>query len=379
MCERGRNLGIELLRIVLMFMVIFLHLTGINVESRLLCNTYYLSARGIGLYIVTALCVVAVNTFVIISGYFGVQREAKYHKAWGYWLQGFFYNVLITMVYACVSGVFPPSETGIFLCRIVGGNIWWFLSGFIFLSLFKPFLNVAINKMPLVDLKKFVVVMVLVTVVYPDLMQGMNYIFGENRPFYAIVEYGFNWIWFVCLYVIGASLKRMEKQEVKKGLYLGKYFGCIFACMGVSYGLSVWLKSNVLITYYMRYTSLFMTLGGVFLFKFFLHLEIKNKVMIKTLSISKYTFGVYLFHEHPFVRMWLEGNIYTKLPYMGGFKLILVMMVSMISIYVIGTAIDMAREKLFSWLQLEKKTALLSKRVDDKLSRYLNKETSYEK
>lgn len=377
--KEKRNSGIDLLRMVLMFMVIYLHMAGLNVDNRLLCNTDYMSVKGGCFYTITAFCMVAVNTFVIISGYFGIQHEAKYHKAVEYWLQGLFYNIVITLAYVYISGVFNPFDTSVFLISIVGRNIWWFLSAFILLTLLKPFLNIAISKMSLTALKKFVAIMILITVIYPDLIQGINYVFGKNLLFYTIVESGFNWIWFVCLYIIGATLKRIERQGIKKMTYLCKYLACIFACIGLSYGLSVWLQSSTLITYFMRYTSLFMTLGGVYLFKFFLHLEIKNKIFIKILSLSKYTFGIYLFHEHPYIRMWLEEKIYTKLPYMNSVKIVLVVLSSMISIYIIGIAIDMVRLKLFSWLQLDRNISSLSRKVNDKWNRYMNEEISYEK
>lgn len=370
--SKKRNEGIELLRIVLMLMVIYLHLTGLNVETRLLFNTNYLSWKGVCLYAVTILCLPAVNVFVIISGYFGIQREAKYHKAAEYWLQGLFFNILLTTIYVCITKEFALFDTSVYLFGIVSGNRWWFLTAFILLTFCKPLLNTALNNMSLYSLKKCISVMLLVTVIYPDLIQGFNYIFEKNVSFYSIVENGFSWIWFICLYMIGAGLSRLKKPNRKKEFYLFGYFVCMALSMVVSYGFSGYLKSDRLNTYFMRYTSAFMTWGGVFLFEFFLRFDIKNICIEKIMCLSKYTFGVYLFHEHPYVRMWLEKNLYTKLPYMNSFRLFPVICISIVGIYISGTLVDMIRAKIFAALQVEKrisniaeKTELMLKRMEE--------------
>ena len=88
--ERLNNF--ELLRILSMLMVVFLHVlsfTGLLSKH---------SNGGFNYYIVwglESLSFVAVNCFVLISGYFLIDSSFKWKKIFKLWLKVFFYSIVL--------------------------------------------------------------------------------------------------------------------------------------------------------------------------------------------------------------------------------------------------------------------------------------------
>lgn len=89
--ERTSNL--ELLRVILMLMIFVLHyILGTNaiIESRIYSIDYYL------INLIEALCIVSVNCFILLSGYFLV--KFKFSKIIKLILQAKFYAVILPMI-----------------------------------------------------------------------------------------------------------------------------------------------------------------------------------------------------------------------------------------------------------------------------------------
>ena len=90
--DLGRNYGIDLLRLVLMFMVCMLHTLGQG-------GVLYASVDGtIGYkayWFLEILSYCAVDGFAIVSGYVASNRPRKYEKLVNMWFQAFFYSFII--------------------------------------------------------------------------------------------------------------------------------------------------------------------------------------------------------------------------------------------------------------------------------------------
>ena len=74
---KERNYGIDLLRIVTMFMIVNLHVFwyGGILKSE---NLYFLSAKYNIVWILEIICYVAVNCYALISGFVGIESRYKY-------------------------------------------------------------------------------------------------------------------------------------------------------------------------------------------------------------------------------------------------------------------------------------------------------------
>lgn len=98
--RKEHNYGIDLLRIIAMFMIVVLHILG---PGGILENTNLLSINyNIGWFLeIASYC--SVNCYALISGYVGRNAEYKYKNIILLWLRVVFYTLLITMLFAVFS------------------------------------------------------------------------------------------------------------------------------------------------------------------------------------------------------------------------------------------------------------------------------------
>ena len=148
MKQKARQANIELLRIVAMLMVVMLHyLTKGEAAVSLVENS---GALNMILWFIKALCVVAVNVYVLISGYFLLEAKWKVSRLVSLWLQMMFYSLGVPLVclllvvgdikqwglYDWINVVFP-----------IQMEHYWFATAYILLYLFVPVLSAAVQKM----------------------------------------------------------------------------------------------------------------------------------------------------------------------------------------------------------------------------------------
>lgn len=107
MGKPGRQANFELLRIIAMFMVVILHW---NTNSGLLLDVGSpVTGAGVWSLVTESVCIVAVNVYVLISGYFLSSCTFSFRRVAQVLVQTLFYTVLIPPVLALV-GVLPWSE-----------------------------------------------------------------------------------------------------------------------------------------------------------------------------------------------------------------------------------------------------------------------------
>ena len=88
-------------------------------------------------YLIQSFSVVHVNCFVMLAGYFSIDREFQAQRLFRFWRQVVFYSVLIGLICSVCIGV-----TGTDVIKAifpVSSNHYWFASVYMGLSLLMPF------------------------------------------------------------------------------------------------------------------------------------------------------------------------------------------------------------------------------------------------
>ena len=99
--------NLEVLRCVAMMMVVVLHYLG---KGGLLPDlTAPLSVQDMAAWLLEAFCIVAVNVYMMISGYFLCESSFKLSRLLTLWLQLWLYSVGIGVL-AVVTGIVPAAE-----------------------------------------------------------------------------------------------------------------------------------------------------------------------------------------------------------------------------------------------------------------------------
>lgn len=184
-----RQSGIELLRIVSMFLVLLLHSLYYSL-GRPTAEDYVNS--GVEMVLRTefeAISLVCVNVFVMISGWFGIKIKIKRLAEFIY--QWLFLAVFVVAV-LLISGIRFP--IGDYKYLIGSYQFYWFIYAYLFLYILSPILNSFINNSPQKDCK-------LVLVLYWIFM----ILFGWIQPLYYIA-FGLSPILFIGLYLTARYL-----------------------------------------------------------------------------------------------------------------------------------------------------------------------------
>lgn len=133
-----RESNIELLRIICMLLIVLNHFLEPH------CDIQHAVQQPFG-EILRMLCMPAVNTFILISGYFGIRLKLR--STLHLYLMCAFYGLIGYLVYIITTDAhigFSLIKNSIF---IFSHNTWWFISGYLYLMLLSPILNAAIEHM----------------------------------------------------------------------------------------------------------------------------------------------------------------------------------------------------------------------------------------
>lgn len=304
-----RQANFELLRIIAMFMVVILHW---NTHSRLLPDAgSKLGSAQITALLTESLCIVAVNVYVLISGYFLSSASFSFRRVLRVLIQTLFYTVLIPPVLALFGvlswgEVFNPYHIWNSIFPVQSGH-YWFVSAYVILCLLSPFLNAGMEKLSKKQFEQVLGVLLLF------------FCIGKTLSIFqfATDRYGYDFGWFTVMYLTGGYLRKYGLPRftgIRRGLLL--YAGSalvIFASELVLLPLSGRIPALV---YYasvpFHYNDLFCYLGAVGLFCAFWKLQIPEgrfTALIRFLSPA--VFGVYLIHEQMDISQrwfaWVNG------------------------------------------------------------------------
>lgn len=288
-----RNYSIDCLRIVCMLFVVVLHIIHPN-----------MGMKGIGQQVFSfpwwlvnalrCLCNVAVNCFVLISGYYMSTSTVKPKKLLKLWVQVETYSIGMYLL-CCVFHPdvhFEWKNLIRYACPLLDYKYWFFTMYFL-LMLISPLLNVVIRNLKQKDYQKYLLILLALFLLSPSIN-----IFGDRFG----TNSGYSLIWFSVLYLVAGYIR---KYPPRKTHYDWLYWGSSLLLLLLKVlcdvltpyiGLAS-VGSNLIY----QYCFVLVFAGSVSLFMCYLNREIiiseAGKRIISILS--GLSFGIYLFHEHP--------------------------------------------------------------------------------
>ena len=358
--EKKRHTGLDLLRIVAMLMIITLHYMD---KGGMLADWKGSVSGGQYIYwIIESASLCSVNAYILISGYFASSFHFSLRKLVLFWLQVAFYSVGIAIVFYIIAyfngtKVFFDQWMNLFnlqfLCFPIVNGHYWFASAFFALYILQPVLNTAVLRL---DKKTHgIVVLLLLTVC----CLTKSVIFFEL----AIDDRGYGIVWFVVLYLLASYIGFYGIPLIKKKIQAVFWYVLSVAGIVVSYPLLRALSEGVIlaegkpavrlgdleyaVTVPLSYNYIFVLTASISFFMFFSLLDIKNRILVKIISFTApLVFGVYLIHEHLFMRYtwqkWFGVSSEENLP-----NALLRWLLVVPVIFITGIFIDWIRSRIF--------------------------------
>lgn len=385
MAEKKRQANIELLRVVAMAMIVVMHF--LRESGSLPADGSFFRegdpSRSVIALFLESFCIIAVNAYVLISGYFGTEGKSDrcVGKVIAFLCRIWFFSLLIPLVLTLLGISTLASENGIYglITYIfpIGTECYWFASAYFLLLLVSPLLSKGVQALGEKVLYALTGILLLVTCITKSISPLQL----------ATDRYGYDFLWFVVLYLVGACLHQFEERTWKEssGKSAGTYAAVGTASAAIKKASFLYPVSCLLIfgmvllldkismertglTYYasvpFHYNFILCLTGAVGFFYLFRNLQIREGKGADIIRfLARYSFGVYLLHEHPDIRSrwytWVSGLLNP-----GGKEglaaLAFELLVSLVLIYAAGVLADFVREKLFGRI----KQALTRKNSD---------------
>lgn len=356
-----RNNAIDILKILSMVMVVLLHLRQYGIykaEVELHTPIYWMAL------LVRSFSVVAVNCFVLISGYFLCDQVVKKRKLLSQWIQVEMYSVGIYLVLCII----PKAEVAFSAKTLVRQMLpiltdqYWFFTCYILLMLLVPFLNKFINALSQAEFQKCLALLLVLFSVIPTIN-----VFGDSFG----INGGYSLLWFIVLYCIAAYVRRYPLKNRKYGL------GYLLCCMAlvVLNGLCDYFAVkipaiNVLPNLAFTYNSVFVLFASVCLFEKAVQTRwhITNKTVGKMISrIARLSFGVYLLHENSQIRDILWDKWIRLSEYTNDFSIFIIRAIGAVCvIFMAGILLEWIREVGISKVVVEYKVKKREEKGTDK-------------
>lgn len=354
--KKERQLNYELLRIVAMLMIVCLHYLS---KGGLLGNPARadMTATGYVAWLVEAFCLVAVNVYVLISGYFGVKTadsradsRAVLKRPFRVWGQVFFYSMGIGLIALIIGAQQFDLYQFFFYCFPIVTEHYWFATSYVVLCLLMPFLNAGVMHLKQKETGY--------------LIAGLLVIFSVSKTVIPMQlpwdKYGYDLIWFIILYLTGAYLRRYEIKWLKKRiraamLYLGSAVVIFVSFIAIRVFYLKTGRLEDLINYGYTYNFLFCYTGAIGLFFTFAQDqagELSERFRKPIVLFSKATFGVYLIHEHINIRKeWPKWFHCEAQPGNTVVGFLAHMILTVFAVYLICTGIELLRIAIFSGIK----------------------------
>ena len=289
-----RESNFELLRIIAILLIIAHHFC---VHSRMSLQNPYTFNPNYFITTIFATGCIANNIFILITGYFMVNKKINYKKIISLVLDMEFYSIIIYLVLS-ITGLIKNISPIKSILTIFYGN--WFCIYYIILYLFIPYLNHLLNTLPKEALKKLIITILVLVCIVPTFIDVWSFSVHDV---------------FILSYLIGGYIKlypnkNMTQKKIKSILFYT--ISLLIICILSLYMIGIHFKVLPFINdfprrYICSNSSIFVIIIAVCIFSLFKNKKIKYNKYVNTASTT--VLGIYLIHDNYLVRNIIWNKI----------------------------------------------------------------------
>ena len=288
-----RKSNIEPLRIILMLMVIGVHYNLVVMGSAF----YYTQSNGINIslsYILESICIVCVDTFVIITGYFLInKKEININKVPKFIIMILFFNLIQYIINIIISKTAIDMKS--LFTQLFAGK--WFIIIYLVLYLLSPYLNKLLNKLSIKEYKKLIILLVSIFILYQTFLSYIRIfipVIGWSGIIDSGIDKGYTIINFIILYAIGGYIRKTDYNPPLKrsiSIYLISTLLIFLSWYILGHSRYYEYASN---SFY--YNNIFVVISSICIFLIFKRISINSKIIN---YISKYNIAIFILSTSP--------------------------------------------------------------------------------
>ena len=357
--SKNRHSGLDLLRILAMIMIVCGHFLGFVNDNHLVSDSSVLYHFT---YFISALCMPAVNCFVLISAFFLSERQFKLSRIIKLDLTVLFYSAVLWFIGVKFGSTAILSEETINSFFPISFGNYWYISAYVGMVFLSPLLNLFISK---INRRQHLITtcfLVLLFAVWCDILPRSN-------PF--SVGSGYCLSWFVVLYLIASYLKKYGSSEKMNKRHHGMiYFGMVLLLFLSFFVLNIMLKGEFFQVhkfseYLYRYNSIIVLVESIALFLFFKNVSLSSKPVERISSIIvPVVLDVYLIHTNRNVNIQIWQFLINQFQICAEWAFPLKMVAITLIVFISCIIIALIRKMCFDCFEKRKWFLNLMKKID---------------
>ena len=354
--SKVRSSNFELMRIISMILIILWH---VIMHGHMIENSTN-EAITIFLKFIMSIIIIHVNSFVILMGFFQSKSSFELAKLFRLVFQVMFYVILMFFV-SIKMGWIEKIDIALYIDNFMPSSIgfYWFIASYIIVYILSDFLNIIIERINKNEFKRILIVLFILLSIIPYIT-GFKFFKNDGLNFYS----------FIFLYLVGAYiriypidksyyLKRMSKNGYRMFLifiFLSMAF-LNFLINGFAYridglnGVFSYLSFKILKSEYTYFVP-FVIVQSIAYFELFRTFDFKNRLIN---YLSSCMFGIYLFHEFPYVQTHIYNFLRIDIGGFDSYKMLLRMFLIVFVIFICGLLVEIVRKlivKILSKLKI---------------------------
>lgn len=355
---KQRDNGLDLLRIICMLMVVTLHFYGHSslIGEHLVPGTLNWFLGNL----IYPFTLVAVDCFVLLSGYFQCTTRFKLKRVVSVWAQVAVYSVALYIAVKLLFGGLSFSALVKSALPVITDQ-YWFVTAYLLMYMVSPFLNSMIAAMG----KRLHFLCCCVLLGIFSVAHNLAYIYD-----FGDVNGGYTFLWFCILYIVAAYIRLYVPVEAKHRRWGLLIHGLCALGIGISrfvahYSTTWLLGAPMLTSFFYSYNSILVVPASIGLFMAMRTVKVEGKAAKVVGFFAPLAFGVYLIHDHPAVRpaLWsiLKPYAFAQSPWMVPYALVCVVGIFLVCclvewvrrwafrVFGVSAALDKISDRIQAW------------------------------
>lgn len=353
---KERDINIELLRVIAMFMIVAIHAIG---HSGLFLSHDLSVYNKVLIRFLDSLVTVGSSLFILISGYYMIGKKLNLKKILNLWGKTILYSVAIYIIFLLLDKKVYTFET-IFP---VLTEKYWFITAYITLYFLAPIINIGLNKLTKNQFK-YLIIVFLILMCFVRIFFNIGGIFsGSILPV-------------ILIYCIGAYIGKhaqidKNKKYFTKYLLISVILTLVYFIIELVLPILVTFPNSLTLSICQEFSrvlpqvrdiiSILVVAMSTLLFMKFLTIKIKPGKFSKFITyIAPSMFSVYILHENIHMRtMWEQFGLMN---FSHSFMLVPYLLLLIFLVFTICVIIDLIRRWTY---KIIKKIPFINKLVDN--------------
>ncbi len=341
---RTRESNFELLRLVCMFYILLHHFIAHGLNSA----GYWGGEINVGSVVCNSFLIIAVNCFILISGYFGIRLS--WRNFIHLYVTCVFYILVLNIAGFIYNDYFSIKKL-LYSFLPFSHSPYWFITSYFYLLLLSPLINKAIDNLTQKEFVYSLFILALITFYLGFFWQG------------KINPNGFNLMNFIFLYFVSRFISLHKKNissKANRKKYLSLYI--VNSLVVAIFVLLIYyspIDNKWIFNWGYAYNNPFVIISSISFFLLFSTIKFENKLVNR---LAKSALAIYLIHENPNIRTDLYEYIHEIGKSINCWYLLLVIF-PILALIIMVMCIGFDKVRLYMTNPIEKKMNNIVERI----------------